>query len=80
MVWVAPWAGGILKSGSMRSLELDAGSWASTPHAYIIPLAVIANYWIPPGLSLPRGKRMELYKLFSNCFFDMNPSHIKAFE
>jgi hypothetical protein len=64
----------------MRYLELDAGSRASAPHTYIVPLAVIANHGIPAGLTLAPGKRVVSYKLFSNHFFDMNPWLTKIVE
>jgi hypothetical protein len=70
----------ILDSSPMRYLELIAGSRASTPHAYIVPLVVIAPYGIPPGLTLARGKRTKSYELFSNRFFDVNPWLTKVVE
>jgi hypothetical protein len=39
---------------------------------------VIANYGIPPGLTLAPDKRVESYELFFNRLFDTNRSLIKA--
>jgi hypothetical protein len=75
-----PWADGVLKSDALQYLELNASSRASTPHAYIVPLVVIAHSGIPPGQALAPGIRVESYELFFNRLFDMNPSLIKAVE
>jgi hypothetical protein len=69
-----------LESGAVQYFELDESSRASTPHAYIVPLAVIANYGIPPARSLAPAKRMESYKLFFSRLLDMNPWLTKVIE
>jgi hypothetical protein len=46
----------------------------------MIPLAVIASYGIPPGLTLARGRRLASSELLSNRFFGVNEWLTKVIE
>jgi hypothetical protein len=80
MVWVAPWADEVLESGAVQYLELDASYRVLPPHARIVPLALIVNYGIQPGLTLAARKRVESSELFFIRLFDLNQLPVKAIE